>query len=463
MKNRKHRSVRTIRVAALVAALCGTNMSLYAGDHVKLNKIVRGRAYISQDGSITTIRVGKKTILNYDRFNIPAGTTLKFVQPGRNSRVLNRITGGTPTSIDGTLAANGIVYIVNPSGVMFGPDSTINVGGLYAAAGNISDADFLRGVNHFTDVQGSVVNHGLIQAEQFAHLVGTNVTNTGAIHAPEGLVSLSAGKDVYLAERGNSVMVRISDPTGTTSASTSQAALDNSGVIESDGASFTVGDVYSLAMRNTGTIKADGGSITVRGNGDVVNQGSIQAHSGNVSIDAGRGGAEISGSIDVSGRTPGARGGTVEITGSSVNLRSATVDASGDMGGGTVHLGGELQGGGDLAHAGFTSVDAASTVRADAITAGNGGTIVAWSDHATFVQGDLSARGGALVGHGGLIETSSKLMLDVGVTPDVSAPSGFGGTWLIDPNNITIVAGNGFSDITNTDPFTSTDDGAMLG
>ncbi len=462
MKNRKNRSVQTIRAAALVAALCGTNVSLYAGgDHVKLNQILRGRAFITQDGSITTIRVGRKTILNYDRFNIPAGTTLKFVQPGKNSRVLNRIVGGTPTSIDGTLSANGIVYIVNPSGVMFGPNSTINVGGLYAAAGRISDADFLRNHNNFTDVQGPVTNHGVIQANKFAHLIGSNVTNTGAIHAPNGLVSLSAGDEVFLAERGSKVMVRVSDQPG--SSPDAGPAIENAGYIESSGSTFTVGDVYSLAMRNTGSVKADRGTIRVEGNGDVINEGTLQAHSGQVHIDAGQGSVDVSGAIDVSGRGHGEYGGSVEVTGLSVDVRGADVDASGDLGGGTILLGGGFQGQGDLAHAEFTTVDAASTIRADAITAGNGGMIVAWSDSLTSIRGDLSARGGRLVGDGGIIETSSKLMLDIVVTPDVTASSGSGGLWLIDPNDIDIVAGNGDVNVTNTDPFTSLDDSAELG
>ena len=106
MKTRMNRSVRTIKFAALLAALCGTNTGLYAGDHVKINKIVRGHAKITQDGSLTTVRVGHKTIINYDRFNIPAGTKLRFVQPRSSSRVLNRIVGGAPSRIDGGLSAS---------------------------------------------------------------------------------------------------------------------------------------------------------------------------------------------------------------------------------------------------------------------------------------------------------------------------------------------------------------------
>ena len=37
-----------------------------------------------------------------------------------------------------------------------GTNALVNVGGIYASAGNISNADFLAGRNHFTGVQGVV-------------------------------------------------------------------------------------------------------------------------------------------------------------------------------------------------------------------------------------------------------------------------------------------------------------------
>jgi hypothetical protein len=66
------------------------------------------------------------------------------------------------------------------------------------------------------------------------------------------------------------------------------------------------------------------------------------------------------------------------------------------------------------------------------------------------------------------VETSSRGFLDVTNAPDVAAPNGFGGTWLIDPNNIEIVAGGGSTNTGSTTinretAFESTDDTAQLG
>ena len=66
-------------------------------------------------------------------------------------------------------------------------------------------------------------------------------------------------------------------------------------------------------------------------------------------------------------------------------------------------------------------------------------------------------------GNGGFVETSGRESFEILNTPDTTAPGGEGGHWLIDPNDIEIVAGGGSVNIPDTDPFTSTDDGAQLG
>ena len=70
-----------------------------------------------------------------------------------------------------------------------------------------------------------------------------------------------------------------------------------------------------------------------------------------------------------------------------------------------------------------------------------GGTVVFWSEDTTQVFSTITAQGGALGGHGGLVETSGKQNLAVtGAIVDTSAPNGAIGTWLLDPRNITVQA-----------------------
>jgi filamentous hemagglutinin family protein len=85
------------------------------------------------------------------------------------------------------------------------------------------------------------------------------------------------------------------------------------------------------------------------------------------------------------------------------------------------------------------------TLNADAIGTGNGGKVIAYADQTLNFAGNITARGGALGGNGGFVETSGKQVLSVAPTAQVStaAPNGQLGTWLLDPLNLEVVAAGG--------------------
>jgi hypothetical protein len=157
------------------------------------------------------------------------------------------------------------------------------------------------------------------------------------------------------------------------------------------------------------------------------------------------------------------------VTGERVLIADgAHINASGAQGGGEIYVGGGWQGlDPAIKQATATVITGGATLDASATDNGDGGTIVAWSDVSkaesiTRVAGTLKARGGANGGNGGRIETSGH-GLEVGRAPDVAAPAGQGGHWLIDPYNITVVSGVGNLHINVTSPFTSSGDSAELG
>ncbi|MEO0988521.1 MAG: filamentous hemagglutinin, partial [Cyanobacteria bacterium J06639_14] len=127
------------------------------------------------------------------------------------------------------------------------------------------------------------------------------------------------------------------------------------------------------------------------------------------------------------------------VLGETVGLLSATLETSGNNGGGTIRVGGDYKGEGPLPTAAVTVVDEASTLVADALASGEGGRIIVWSDETTRSYGNISARGGINGGDGGFVETSSHGFLETHVVPDVSAPNGQDGLWLIDPASIELV------------------------
>lgn len=411
-------------VALLIAAMLTT--PVLAGPEGA--KVAAGQATITQRGNRTVIRASNKAIIDYTRFNIGANESVRFVQPSATSTVLNRISSAAPTKIDGALKSNGIVYFANKAGVIFGPTATVDVGGIYAAAGSISNRDFMRGMNRFTDLSGEVANHGTINAG-VAALVGQHVTNAGTINSPGGVVAMVAGNDVVLSERGGLFSVKVDQQALAEQAGASapiaapKPGVDNSGTINAPRgrATMVAGDMYALAVRNTGTVKAR--NIDVRG-----------GKTGMV---------EVAGRLDARNQGQGATGGSITVTGENIHVHNAVVDASGKNGGGDVRIGGDAHGGANAADplrtAANVQVDANATVRADATQNGDGGSVVVWSDNRTNFYGTASASGGVEGGDGGFIETSGKISLDVrGATIRASSETGKAGLWLMDPVNVTI-------------------------
>ena len=76
--------------------------------------------------------------------------------------------------------------------------------------------------------------------------------------------------------------------------------------------------------------------------------------------------------------------------------------------------------------------------------------MILWSDEPTTFAGTILAKGGALGGNGGFVETSGHNQLTFTGNVDTRAPNGTAGTLLLDPRNVTI--GND-SEATNSATF----------
>jgi filamentous hemagglutinin family protein len=161
--------------------------------------VAAGQAAISQSGSALDVhQSSSRTVLNWQSFDVGNGESVNFHQPSQSAIALNRINGGNVSQILGNLNANGQVWLVNPSGVVFGEHAQVNVGGLVATTSNIDNARFMSGSYVFDqvgDAFGSIVNQGRIKVADggLAALVGANVSNDGRIEAQLGRIQLASG------------------------------------------------------------------------------------------------------------------------------------------------------------------------------------------------------------------------------------------------------------------------------
>src|SRR5438045_1623979 len=75
--------------------------------------VVGGSAAIAGQGTpvLTINQASDRAIINWNSFSIGAGELTRFIQPGANSAVLNRVISGNPSAIYGTIQANGQVFL----------------------------------------------------------------------------------------------------------------------------------------------------------------------------------------------------------------------------------------------------------------------------------------------------------------------------------------------------------------
>ena len=324
----------------------------------------------------------QKAIVDYSHFNIPEGGSVQFIQPNSNAAILNRITGADPSLLNGTLTANGQVFFVNPAGVTFGANSVIRADVLMAAAGQMSNEDFLNNIQNFS-LTGNIENLGSIQTENEAGLFGQQVVNNGEIVSKNSYAIVASGDEIHVRQGGTGLSVDVTDAA---EGSKNGIGVKNLGTVDGEEVMFSAGDAFATAIQQSGTVKASKSAKILSDGGVVEVSGEITARNG-----AGQGGRIEVGGTDM--------GGSSAPTSSSTSIfESAELDASSDS--------------------------------------GKGGHIVVYSGGHTQFDGLADASSNA--GQGGHIEVSGKTFSYDSFVEQLRL--GSGGRFLLDPTDILINA-----------------------
>ncbi|MGI2908798.1 filamentous hemagglutinin N-terminal domain-containing protein [Tolypothrix sp. VBCCA 56010] len=81
--------------------------------------------------------VGSNLFHSFGIFNLNAGERANFGSAGDIRNILSRVTGGSRSLIDGLIFTNSPsvnLFLINPSGIVFGPNARLNVGGSFVAS-----------------------------------------------------------------------------------------------------------------------------------------------------------------------------------------------------------------------------------------------------------------------------------------------------------------------------------------
>lgn len=388
---------------------------------------------------------GANLFHSFQHFNLSPGQIANFLTTPQIQNILGRINGGDASIINGLIqvtGGNSNLYLMNPTGIVFGSSAQLNVSGSFLATtanaigfspqqwfpitGDYNAQNLLGNPNQFlfSALQpGAIVNLGNLQvgSGESIQLLAGNILNLGTLQSPGGeitIASVPGEKLIRLSQAGHLLSLEIHPSHLQSSSPILPLSLPQ--LITAAG----VAHATQLSTNESGQVLLHGSPIGLTTDG---NQTAI-AHR-----------------LDVSNPS-GARGGEINILGDRIFLVNAHLNADGAEGGGNIRIGGDFQGRGTIPNAQTTFVDSNSRISANALTSGEGGSIIIWADRNTAFSGSLSATGY----QGGFVEVSGKDNLWFRGQVDVSGRGGNVGTILFDPKNITIADGGSDSVLGNS-------------
>ncbi|MBD1890609.1 filamentous hemagglutinin N-terminal domain-containing protein [Coleofasciculus sp. FACHB-SPT9] len=246
---------------------------------------------------------------SFENFSIPNGGIADFLNAPAIANILARVTGGSPSDIQGLIRARGNanLFLINPNGIIFGPNAQLDIGGSFVATtanaiafsgdGEFSQTSAVDSQNPLLSVNPSAFLFNQIAAQPLNSievrgnlavlenrnllLVGGNLfpdtTSTGgilidggALTAPGGRVELSGvtlGRTVGLNFEGNN-NPRLSSLDGVTRTAIS--------LINGADVNVTSGGGGSIVI-DAGNLNVLGGSSISAGIGEGLGSASSQA------------------------------------------------------------------------------------------------------------------------------------------------------------------------------------------
>jgi filamentous hemagglutinin family protein len=270
-------------------------------------------------------RRGGNLFHSLSQFSVPTGGSAFFNNAADVQNILTRVTGGSISNIDGLIQANGTanLFLLNPSGIIFGANASLNVGGSFVATtanaigfGNIG---FFSASNPEAPSPLLTINPSALLFNQLAAApiqnnstapAGTTLAGEDALglRVPNGRSLLLVGGNITMdGGRLNALGGRI-ELGGLAGGGTVGLNVDGNNLSLSFPNSVERSDVFLSNGAQVNVIAGNGGSIAVNTRnlemtGDSILYAGIESGLGSNSSQAGNIAVNATGAINLDDRT----------------------------------------------------------------------------------------------------------------------------------------------------------------
>ncbi|WP_228042026.1 MULTISPECIES: two-partner secretion domain-containing protein [unclassified Tychonema] len=303
---------------------------------------------VTPDGNTLTIEGGTEADRNlfhsFREFSVPTGGRAFFNNADTIQSIFTRVTGGSISNIDGLIQANGNanLFLLNPNGIIFGPNASLNIGGSFlgttANSINFADGTSFSATNpqanplltisiptslQFGSNPGKIVNQSVavsafedsgqgneqpvgleVSPGQILALVG------GDVVLPGGFLTAPGGRIELGSVGANSLVSLTFNDSGF---ALGYAGVQNFQDIQlSQGAAVNASDI-DASGEGGGTIQVQGRRVVLTEDSGIISQTFGSQDGGTVSIQAAQFIAEGGGYVDTTTYGSG-RGGNLSVT-----------------------------------------------------------------------------------------------------------------------------------------------------
>lgn len=404
-------------------------------------------------------QVGGNLFHSFSQFNVLTNQTATFQGDSSVTNIIGRVTGGSPSSIDGTIAmGSGItsanLYLINPSGLVFGQNAFLDLKGSFHA----STADYLKlgGTGTFratTNAAQSTLSSappsafGFLAASPAAIQVNDSflaVPTGQSLSLVGGNVSITGSTfGAFLAAQGGRINVASAAGPGEISLAASGISTSPSQVL----GQVNISD--ALLLTGSGNTGLSSGPVYILGGNIVLSDETLIGGANKASSAGGSVSLHATGTVRIidsflDGSSDGVgKGGGVSITANQAEIRGSAVvstaaAASGDAGDITFNVG-------------RMEVRAGGFVTAGTLSASSGaaGVISATASDAIVIDGTGGGVPSALStlsagsGHGGDIRLQAPLvaLTNGGAALGAAVSSSVGGNISIDADRVLLSGG----------------------